>query len=71
MELIRVKCLLGDWIIKKGLTQAEYASMTNRSPRMISYLCSNDRPMHHEDIYFAELILDVKFNQIYVFEVSK
>jgi len=71
LALLRVKCLLGDWIEKKGLTQAEYGRMTNRSPRMISYLCNNERPMHPEDIYYAETILGISFKDLYVFKVSK
>lgn len=66
-----MKCTLGDWIDKKGWTDAYYAKITKRSPRMISYFKHNQRPMMPEDIHYAEKYLGVSFSQLYVWEEIK
>lgn|GEM_PF-2958516 len=68
MKVSRKGCLLGDWIEKKGWTKAEYARLSGRSKRMISYFCNNERPMHPEDIYIAHKLLGVTFDELYLWE---
>ena len=62
--------MLGDWIEQKGWTHAEYGRRSGRSRRMISYFCSNKRPMQPEDIHKAFLILGITFNELYKWETT-
>lgn len=68
MKIIsRGRCLLGDLIYDRGWTHEHYASISGRSPRMISYFCSNERTMLPEDIYVAMLIFNCEITDIYEF----
>lgn len=67
MNVSRGRCLLGKLIEAKGWTQTEYAKRSGRSTRMISYFCSNQRPMSPEDMYIAVKLLGCKWEDLYEF----
>lgn len=43
MRVSRGRCLLPNWIEKKGWTQAEYARRSGRHKRVISHFCNGER----------------------------
>lgn len=70
MRVSRGRCLLLDWIEKKGWTQAEYALRSGRHKRVISHFCNGERVMKPEDEYIASLLLDCRMEDLHEFIIT-
>lgn len=65
MRVTRGRCLLQDWIDRKGWTQTEYAKRSGRPKRIISHFCNNERVMKPEDEYTASLIFGCRMEDLH------
>ncbi|CAM3370169.1 MULTISPECIES: helix-turn-helix domain-containing protein [Paenibacillus] len=71
MEAIRGRCLLQYWLDHRKMTQAEFARRTGWSKRMVSFIATGRSPMNAEAMYVASLILDIRMEQLYEWEIKK
>lgn len=61
----RGRCLLPYLLAARGLSQIDYALLSGRSKRMISYFCNDERTMLPEDMYIASKILKCRMEDLY------
>lgn len=61
----RGRCLLQFWLDQKGITQAELARRSGYNARMISFYCSNEKPMSVNAMYVISNILGIHMEQLY------
>jgi len=71
IRVSRVRCLLLDLLIARGMTRAEYARRSGRNKRMIYHFCDNTRTMLPEDQYLASLILGCDMQDLYEYKVTE
>lgn len=65
MNISRGRCLLSDFIHSRGWTQAHYAELVGRHPRVISHFCKDERVMLPEDLYIASKVFKCKMEDLY------
>ncbi|MMZ58604.1 hypothetical protein D1872_205920 [compost metagenome] len=70
MRVSRGRCLLLNWIEKKGWTQAEYARRSRTHKRVVSHFCNGERTMKPEDEYLASLLLDCRMEDLHEFIIE-
>ncbi|MNW46575.1 helix-turn-helix protein [compost metagenome] len=70
MAYSRGRCLLQYWLDHKGMSQAEFARRSGWSTRMVSHWCSNERLMSVEGMYTAAVILGIRMDELYQWQIS-
>lgn len=70
MNVSRGRCLLGDFIDSQGWTQAKYADIVGRHPRVISHFCKDERVMLPEDLKVASLVFKCPMDAFYEWNIE-
>lgn len=65
MRVSRGRCRLQEWLDVRGLTQVQFAARTGLSTRMVSYYCTDTRPMTPEAQYLACKALHIHMEDLY------
>ncbi|MGG4035873.1 helix-turn-helix transcriptional regulator [Paenibacillus cisolokensis] len=70
MAYSRGRCLLQYWLDYRGISQAEFARRSGYSKRIVSHWCNDERKMSVEAMYTAAVILGIKMEQLYMWQIT-
>lgn len=70
MAYSRGRCLLQYWLDHNGISQAEFSRRSGWSQRMISHWCNNERLMSVEAMYTAAVLLGIRMDELYQWQIS-